>query len=211
MRTFYNKMAALSVLGLLLTACGTSNDVVSGHLISKRKVNKGFFIRHSKQPKAGQADEQEARQPFIRYSGEETELAFAESSYPVQEQQLSDAAPAVGLAENDRLSHAETQAPATPALSVKETRENKVAPYESKQAKITRAEFRQLKKEVKKADRADSDIRLLILVIICFIIPPLAVFLYEGRWNTTCWINLLLTILFFLPGLIHGLIVILKD
>ncbi len=78
-----------------------------------------------------------------------------------------------------------------------------------KKDKANKAEFRQAKKELKHAEKRD-DVRLLILVIICLFIPPLAVYLHQGSWNETCWINLLLTILFFLPGLIHGLIVILK-
>jgi uncharacterized membrane protein YqaE (UPF0057 family) len=48
-----------------------------------------------------------------------------------------------------------------------------------------------------------------LLVIIAFFIPFLAVFLYEEEWNGTCWLNLLLTLLFWLPGFIHALIVIL--
>lgn len=54
---------------------------------------------------------------------------------------------------------------------------------------------------------ADDNILLLILAIF---IPPLAVFLFEGKWNNTCWINLLLTIFFFLPGIIHAFWVILR-
>lgn len=49
----------------------------------------------------------------------------------------------------------------------------------------------------------------LLLVIIALFIPPLAVYLHQGEWNGKCWLNLLLTLLFFLPGFIHALIVIL--
>jgi uncharacterized membrane protein YqaE (UPF0057 family) len=50
-----------------------------------------------------------------------------------------------------------------------------------------------------------------ILVLICFFIPPLAVYLYEGDWTKRCTVNLILTLLCGLPGFIHGLIVILGD
>jgi|JI102314A1RNA_FD_contig_31_4014487_length_1789_multi_4_in_0_out_0_2 uncharacterized membrane protein YqaE (UPF0057 family) len=50
----------------------------------------------------------------------------------------------------------------------------------------------------------------LLLIILAIFIPPLAVFLHEGSWNTTCWINLILTLLFWLPGIIHAFIVILR-
>ncbi len=55
-----------------------------------------------------------------------------------------------------------------------------------------------------------SDEEDLLLIILAIFIPPLAVFLHEGSWNTTCWINLILTLLFWLPGIIHALWVILR-
>lgn len=50
-----------------------------------------------------------------------------------------------------------------------------------------------------------------VLVLICFLLPPLAVYLYEGDWTKRCTVNVLLTLLCGLPGFIHGLIVILGD
>lgn len=50
----------------------------------------------------------------------------------------------------------------------------------------------------------------LLLLILAIFIPPLAVFLHEGSWNSTCWINLILTLLFWLPGIIHAFWVILR-
>lgn len=54
-----------------------------------------------------------------------------------------------------------------------------------------------------------TDTNTLLLVIIAILLPPLAVFLYEGEINKNFWINLLLTLLFYIPGLIHALILIL--
>jgi len=42
-------------------------------------------------------------------------------------------------------------------------------------------------------------------------LPPLAVYLHEGVINSKFWISLLLTLLFWLPGVIYALIVILGD
>jgi uncharacterized membrane protein YqaE (UPF0057 family) len=51
----------------------------------------------------------------------------------------------------------------------------------------------------------------LLLVIISFFIPPLAVFLKEGKLTTNFWINLVLTfVLFGVGGIIHALYVVLK-
>ncbi|MEO0311239.1 MAG: hypothetical protein RIQ89_896 [Bacteroidota bacterium] len=48
-----------------------------------------------------------------------------------------------------------------------------------------------------------------LLVILAVLIPPLAMYLFQGSWNNQCWISLLLSLLFFIPGVIYTLIVIL--
>ncbi len=49
----------------------------------------------------------------------------------------------------------------------------------------------------------------LLLVILAILLPPLAVYLHEGEINGKFWLDLILTILFFVPGIIYALIVIL--
>ncbi len=68
-------------------------------------------------------------------------------------------------------------------------------------------------KEYKKAKKAGKEpsTNTLLLVILAILLPPLAVYLYEGEINSKFWIALLLTLLFFLPGIIYALIVILGD
>ncbi len=48
----------------------------------------------------------------------------------------------------------------------------------------------------------------IVQAVIAFFIPPLAVFLKEGKIGTNFWINLVLTILFWLPGFLHALYLI---
>jgi len=49
----------------------------------------------------------------------------------------------------------------------------------------------------------------ILLIILCFILPPLAVYLATKCVKTTL-INLVLCFLFFVPGLIHALWTVLK-
>ena len=56
---------------------------------------------------------------------------------------------------------------------------------------------------------ADSELSTLLLVIIAILIPPLAVGLKAGIGGALI-INIILTLLFYLPGLLHALYVILK-
>lgn len=48
----------------------------------------------------------------------------------------------------------------------------------------------------------------LLLVIVAILLPPLAVALKQGV-GTSLVINIILTLLFYIPGLIHALMVIL--
>jgi uncharacterized membrane protein YqaE (UPF0057 family) len=51
----------------------------------------------------------------------------------------------------------------------------------------------------------------LLLIILAIFIPPLAVYLKDGSWNARCWIDLLLCFLFFLPGIIYALLIVLDE
>ncbi|MDE3236786.1 MAG: YqaE/Pmp3 family membrane protein [Bacteroidota bacterium] len=66
-------------------------------------------------------------------------------------------------------------------------------------------------KEYKAEKKAggDADTNTILLCIVAILLPPLAVYLYEKEINTKFWISLLLTLLFWLPGIIYALLVIL--
>ncbi|AHM58295.1 hypothetical protein D770_00085 [Flammeovirgaceae bacterium 311] len=53
-----------------------------------------------------------------------------------------------------------------------------------------------------------SGINTVLLTIITIFIPPLGVFLHQGEINSRFWISLVLTLLFYVPGLIYSLLVI---
>ncbi len=69
--------------------------------------------------------------------------------------------------------------------------------------------LRQFKAE-KRAGKEPSD-NTILLVILAILLPPLAVYLHEGEINTRFWISLVLTLLFWLPGVIYALIIVLGD
>lgn len=79
----------------------------------------------------------------------------------------------------------------------------------------TKSTFIQKIKTIKKINHLVKENKLsgggdrqIIEVILCFFIPPLAVFLHSGL-GTEFWISLILTILGFLPGVIYSLLVVL--
>ncbi|WP_236614023.1 YqaE/Pmp3 family membrane protein [Nafulsella turpanensis] len=91
-----------------------------------------------------------------------------------------------------------------------------------KEKKALRREIRQLRLSTDKEylyDRAeefgieqtDIDENMALLIILAILIPPLAVFLHQGEINKKFWISLLLTLLFFLPGAIYSVLVVLGE
>ncbi len=86
--------------------------------------------------------------------------------------------------------------------------------YTRAEKKEVRKELRNTIKRINTENKSDSThneggVYLLLLVIIAILLPPLAVFLHEGALNTKFWLSLLLTLLFFIPGIIYALVVIL--
>ena len=79
---------------------------------------------------------------------------------------------------------------------------------------LSKKEKKEKIKEVKKEIKANGDpsTNTLLLVILAILLPPLAVYLHQGVINNKFWISLILTLLFWLPGVIYALIVVLgKD
>lgn len=54
-----------------------------------------------------------------------------------------------------------------------------------------------------------ADDMMLLCVILCFFLPPLAVYLWENEIGINFWISLVLTLFFWVPGIIFSLIVVL--
>ena len=78
-----------------------------------------------------------------------------------------------------------------------------------KDVKSTKREAKAIIKAIKKEQKKQgSNTDIVLLVILALFIPPLAVYLYEGYWTERCTINLILSLLCGLPGVIHAIIVI---
>lgn len=82
----------------------------------------------------------------------------------------------------------------------------------SKEEKKSRmAEAKMMLKEYKAAKaNEDADTNTVLLAILAILLPPLAVYLHEKTINTKFWISLILSLLFWLPGVIYALIVVLS-
>lgn len=89
--------------------------------------------------------------------------------------------------------------------------------FKAEKKTMTRKERRTTRKAIKKDLKSAvkdfkqaTDIDLTALIIITILIPPLGMYLYEGSATSRFWLSLILTLLFYIPGLIYTLIVILE-
>ncbi len=80
---------------------------------------------------------------------------------------------------------------------------------------LSRAERKSRIREAKDAIRsfsssAEPSTNTVLLVILAILLPPLAVFLHEGKANSRFLLSILLWLLFYIPGLIYALYIILS-
>lgn len=79
-----------------------------------------------------------------------------------------------------------------------------------------KAKIREVKKAIrnfkaeKKSGRASDD-QTVLLVILSILLPPLAVYLKEDEINSKFWIDLILTLIFWIPGVIYALLVVFDE
>jgi uncharacterized membrane protein YqaE (UPF0057 family) len=80
--------------------------------------------------------------------------------------------------------------------------------------KLRAKEAKNLLKDYKKQKKNGDDVSTneLLLAILCVILPPLAVYLHQNKeTNTKFWISLILTLLFWVPGIIYAILVVFFD
>lgn len=68
--------------------------------------------------------------------------------------------------------------------------------------------IRAIRKLIHQVEKGKTELALLLILAV--LLPPLSVFLKEGCINSRFWISLLLTLLFWLPGVIYSILIILS-
>jgi uncharacterized membrane protein YqaE (UPF0057 family) len=109
-------------------------------------------------------------------------------------------------------------APVQQTVATKTTAHNATVKHASKTATAQPLAIAPSKKTVKAAVRqakrtthpapGGGDAQILA-VILAILLPPIGVLVYEGSLTNHFWIDLLLTLLFFIPGVIYALLVVL--
>ena len=91
---------------------------------------------------------------------------------------------------------------------------NALNEFKSLSRKERKERLKDVKKEIKaykKAKRAGeaASVDPILLYILCVLLPPLAVYLHQGEINSKFWISIILTLLFWIPGVIYAFVVVL--
>lgn len=149
---------------------------------------------------------------YPQYVHKDAPEAYAEASVEPNATPVITTRPVFGTAEENKktemkVKKSKVALPAALSKTQAGPSENLVIPLK----KLGKQERKQIREAVKKEHTKDRPgINTLLLVIIAIILPPLAVALVDGL-RAPFWLDLLLTILFYLPGLIYALYRIFRE
>jgi uncharacterized membrane protein YqaE (UPF0057 family) len=206
------KVAAALGFALVLGACGTSNNVVNGNLISKRKHTKGFYLNlpsNNGSDVAKKSEEKIRRKVEVNsYLEFEKEAEVLETVASINDENTFFVGNVLANEDNSSKQNVNFESVKSSKKQVQELSNLNSEESISTPVMKEKLTFKQLKKESKGVET--SDILLILLAVFIPFLAPLAVYLHEGQWNTACWVNLVLTILFLIPGIIHAIYVILR-
>lgn len=205
---FTLKGLGVALLAITMAACSSSNEVVSGRMITKRKHNKGFHFNLPERWKAGEESTLETAEKVNKKAVEKASIQEEAQTW-------------TATTDENLVTVVQETAPETP-VSEAQGRVD-VVDQESNQSTVTASvkepvSERKMQKEIRKQDqkkskreKPGSDIPAIVLYILCFIIPPIAVGLATDWDLKPVIINLLLCFLFVIPGIIHALIVVSRN
>lgn len=191
---------------ILLSSCTTNQDVASNKLIQKRKYTKGYHVNipsvkeknASSHEEATFVEEVEAGNIEANRTIEKPEVFFDRSFLASNKEVLTE--------ENTIVKTLESVV--NESASSEEVVENVVLSREEEKAfkrefkKEARKAYRDYKSNSPAAAPAES---VVLYVILAIFIPPLAVGLLYGI-GAEFWISVILTIIFWIPGIIYALI-----
>lgn len=181
-------LAAFAAAAFLFS-CSTGSDLT----IEKRRYRDGYYVakHHKKDHKAEVAVKAVNTETLPSRNTTAIEQSAVQ---PAAVTEVTQAAPVAPVAAQAKATVAKPSVTSAPAVV----------------NAITKKEVRQATKAVvKKAKQqpAADDVPDVVIILLCIFIPPLAVFLIKGGIDNDFWINLVLTFLCGIPGIIHAFIV----
>ena len=189
------KFTSIFLSFLILTSCSVSDAVVSNKRIQKRKYNKGFHFSKKSLKKA---------QKF-----EVVEQNLAESKSTIQSNEYSKNTLVVESTIPKKTTAVNSLAKSYNDKDVKRTKPTLMYKLAEKSIKS------KIKKAIKKDNSSQKSATDTIIYLLLILLVPfgstISMYMYEGDWTKRVTVNLLLTFLCGLPGVIHSLVVILGN
>lgn len=203
------KFTLLTAAAILLASCSTRIELV------KRKYNKGYYVSVTKKDHHSGATGSEASVAKHKHrantpDAEKPETALVASTAQAPEttpkpQQIT--ASAQGHAKTAVASHNHHKAiPAsTNRHHAKSGKSEMTANDDVARKVIGTSSSKHYFGKATKGGGADAN--AVVLIILCIFLPPLAVYLFKKSIDTNFWVDLILTILGWLPGMIFAFLV----
>jgi uncharacterized membrane protein YqaE (UPF0057 family) len=215
MKNFTPKFAALIAFALIMGSCARDNSVVSNHRIQKRKHTGGFHIDFNKKYKVQKDDvaieEEDIALTEKKETPNLTPVNLSLNNISVQ----NDGYEKVVERNESLMNHALTANDETIEISGKTVAEKSQIEslsfadvHKNQSTKQAIKEMRREIKEIKKVKKdAPLPIEAVVYILLCIFIPFVAVGLATDWDLTKVLISLLLSFLFWIPGIIYAFIV----
>ena len=193
----------------MISSCNTSSNLADNSIIQKRRYTKGYHIAFKGSQKAVNNDKITST-PAEPLEAQEikrsTPSDLAEAS--VSTKPLETAIAKEPIAETYKKSDLKEDEDI-----VSNSQPDALPVYKDlNEAPVSKKEIRKNLRHLKSLNAprpAAGDASLVLYIILAFILPPLAVGLLYGI-GTEFWISLVLSLLFFIPGVIYALIKVLQ-
>ena len=206
-------------LSLLLVVAFMSTLILDSCSVQKRYHRKGFNVNWNHTSIGGKKDKNK-----VAYDSSEEEIAEVTEVKATENVVKNEISAYSNEATSDLASTTNeisvvTSLPAENKLVTKSESEeiNVIAPVNnSKEVKVSNKKFKGTIAEMKKKSLQNNGAatELWVYLLLMFLVPfgtTIAMYLYEGSWTKRVTVNLILTLLCGLPGLIHALVVILGN
>ncbi|MDX1349704.1 MAG: YqaE/Pmp3 family membrane protein [Putridiphycobacter sp.] len=214
MKKYFSLFVSILTVSIFISSCATSNDVASNKLIQKRKHLKGYHISTGQSLFNKSSLSQESESLLVLKNVKDNDALNIErelrhnnfKSVELKEDIASSNVDNESTeASNLKLNKSDTEKTPTTAQTTDET--SLVVSNTTSSKKSLKKIINNKKKTHTKAE-SSSDEMLILLIILCFIFPPIAVGLKTDWDLTKLLISILLTIFFWVPGIIYAILVV---
>lgn len=196
------RLFILSLLGLFIVSCKTNTSLTSNSLIQKRRYTKGFHV-NVKNDKKSKADER--KQTDIKALDHSIEASINPSN-PIENPELKEDHIKPVFVNPSKTAEDITKKSEGTDSAVQLNDNHSDMHYPSGEKSMNSSADFAAMPPVAPAAPASK----LLVIIITILLPPLGAALVFGL-AAEFWISLLLTLLFYVPGLIYTLIVVLRE